>query len=334
MGINILEHLAYLDHNVIDSMAKGDRFRVKPLLKKSELTAVFSDENLREINRSKGYESTFLEVLKDIGARYLIPILGANFQHTGKAQIRLIDPFDAYKSYEKNVEPMPEFGYGLTGMLEKFYGGLKDTSFKEISERGVNELKELLEGSLDGLNEVEGIDEKTKKQLRQTSMQLPDILNAVSGGLAAHLDNENNESQVCQFEKAAGVGPRILKNIQGPDVLLKVWEHVRQEMPDVKLELETFFGIKAPPWSDQPERELTTLEKVNAIYHQLNFVGYYRDSNMKVRRRFIASFSDMTHAGLATFCNRLICCDKDFVMKAAAAYEYLDVKTVIEYFES
>ena len=44
-------------------------------------------------------------------------------------------------------------------------------------------------------------------------------------------------------------------------------------------------------------------------------------------RRFRASLSDMTHAGIASFCHLLICRDEDLVMKAAAAYEYLGVGT-------
>ncbi len=44
---------------------------------------------------------------------------------------------------------------------------------------------------------------------------------------------------------------------------------------------------------------------------------------------FIASFSDMTHAGMATFCRLFFCRDEDLVMKASAAYEYLRLPTQI-----
>ena len=101
----------------------------------------------------------------------------------------------------------------------------------------------------------------------------------------------------------------------------------------VESDLETFFGIKPSPLRDAG-RERTILEKVNAIYHQLNFVGYHRDSKMSQRRRFTASFSDMTHAALGSFCRVLMCGDEGLVMKAAAAYEYLDVPTRILHFRS
>ncbi len=95
------------------------------------------------------------------------------------------------------------------------------------------------------------------------------------------------------------------------------------------LNLTLFFGIKPFPFETNSDRERTKQEKVNSIYHQLNFLGYYRDSNMKKERRFKASFSDMTHAGYAAYCNIFLCRDKDLIMKAAAAYEYLGIDTKI-----
>jgi hypothetical protein len=52
---------------------------------------------------------------------------------------------------------------------------------------------------------------------------------------------------------------------------------------------------------------------------------------MKVERGFNASFSDMTHAGIASFCHAYKCLDKRQAMKAAAAYEYLKVGTQIHF---
>lgn len=122
---------------------------------------------------------------------------------------------------------------------------------------------------------------------------------------------------------------RSIKNIKGPNALVKVWDSIRKGLPDPELDLETFFGIKPAPWSPNPERELTVLENVNAIYHQLNFLGYYRDSNMKTVRGFNASFNDMTHVGLASFCQLLIASDTNLIIKASAAYEYLGLRTNI-----
>ena len=323
------EILAYLDHSILDSLVKGDCFNVKGLLEKNECVVVFSDENIKEIEKSKGYEQKFLEVLKDLKARHLTPIVDKNFFPTGNAKVTIVDPFETYNSYLKNVDPMPKMGYGLSGMLQKSYGGLEDTSFEDVAKNGAQELKDYLNKSLECIDSVEGLDPKLKNSLKKFFAQVPDIVEESGRDLANQLDSDSEESQIRQFEEATGVGPRTLKNIKGPNVLVKVWDSIRKGLPDVELDLETFFGIKPARWSPTPERELTILEKVNAIYHQLNFLGYYRDSNMKTVRGFNASFSDMTHAGLASFCQLLIGSDTNLIMKASAVYEYLGLSTKI-----
>lgn len=65
---------AYLDHNILDLMTKGDPDGVSNLIQRTHLTPVFSDENLAEIRCSIGYEKKFLDVLEQIGARYLVPV--------------------------------------------------------------------------------------------------------------------------------------------------------------------------------------------------------------------------------------------------------------------
>ena len=95
-----------------------------------------------------------------------------------------------------------------------------------------------------------------------------------------------------------------------------------------------FVGVKPPPNERNNDREKTLAEKINSIYHQLNFLGYYRDTSMKTSRGFVRSSSDMTHAGVASFCHLLLCRDEGLVTKAAAAYEYLGVRTQIVHFQS
>lgn len=334
MNENAMGYLIYSDHNVLDQMTKGDPFGVRWLFNNPKFTVVFSDENLNEIRRSKGFENTFLQLLKDVKAKHIKPIMDGNFQQTGKAEVRDIDPFEAYASYVENVESMPEFGYGLSGMLQKFYGGRSNISFQEISDKGADELKTLLLSSIRELENIEELDQETRCNIKQAAEQLPQVIKAISESLAIKLDSQNDKSQVHQFEDAIGVGPIILNNIKGPNVLLNVWEKVKEGFPKMEgqkidMDLETFFGLKKSPWNNLSDRVPTLQEKVNAIYHQLNFLGYYRDSKMKVERRFNASCSDMTHAGVASFCHLFICQDEDLVMKATAAYEYLGINTKI-----
>lgn len=323
--------LAYLDHNVLDRMTKGDPDSVKKLLIKYKITAVFSDESLNEISRSVGYEDTFLALLKDIGAKYIVPVLDSKFKQTGKAEIRDVDPCLAYKAYIDNRMEMPDYGYGLTGMLQKFYGGRENQSFSEILSGGADELSGLLVQCVDELDDAGKID----KDMRKILLELPDILRSQYTSISEQVDKQVMP-QVKQVEEVTGLSPKLLNNIKSPDVVKKIWELVLSSMDTIKddLDLESFFGLKAQSFEPSVEREKTSLEKVNAIYHQLNFLGYYRDSNMKKSNRFTASLSDMTHAGVASFCHLFICRDKSLVRKAAAAYEYVGVATKILYYQT
>ena len=320
--------LAYLDHNVLNTMLKGDPHSIGDLLKKLNLTPVFSDENLAEIHRSKGYEERFLNHLERIDALYLSPILDAQLKHTGEAEFQKINPFDAYKNYVENMDDIPESDFGFKGMLQKLYGGLQDRSFEEIFASAAKDIDELIEevreelqGAHDASDQVSGVEETFKN--------LQEGLREQFGYIGTQLDAEPRAG-VVQFQEATQLGPLLLNNVKGPDVVRKIWALLESSFPaDIEVDIETFLGIKPFSYEADADRERTRVEKVNGIYHQLNFLGYYRDSGMKNTNRLTASLSDMTHAGLASFCHVLICRDERFVMKASAAYEYLGVGPLI-----
>ena len=328
MEENLYNRLVYLDHNVLDPMTKGDPYGIAKLFENNDFIATYSDENLNEIRRSKGYENSFLEVLSNINARYVVPNMDENFRYTGTAQVHEGDPFKIYRSYIENTDEMSELGYGMTGMVRKMYGGMADSSFIDIFEKGAKEICDLTQLS-DVEIEAAGLGKEETVQIKELIKILPDILDSSYSELGNMLDKDSVDNAVKDFEKITGVGPKVLKNISGPNSLTQVWEHIEKSFPDVDLTLEKFFGLDRSDWSNEADRELSVVEKVNAIYHQLNYVGFFRDTNMKKSHRFTASFSDMTHAGMATFCKVFICRDEDLVMKAAAAYEYLGLRTKI-----
>lgn len=242
--------------------------------------------------------------------------------------MRSANPYATYGAYVENVNALPEFGFGLSGMLQKLYGGRQEKSFAEIFSAGAGELHELLSKLREDLANAPEINDEPREQLDQVVAGLPELMKNEYASVASQLDAQPLPA-VKQFEEEFSLGPKVLKNIQGPDVVRKVWALVHERIAGVEADMEVFFGVKPFPFEADADREKTTLEKVNGIYHQLNFLGYYRDFKMGRQRRFTASFSDMTHAGLASFCHVLIYRDEDLVMKAAAAYEYLGVSTRI-----
>lgn len=325
--------LAYLDHNVLDLMTKGDPHKVKDLLKKLNLTPVFSDENLKEIQRSIGYESRFLELLDEIEAKHIEPIFDQNFKQTGQAKIHTIPPKSCYNNFlEKQMEG-PGGDFGISEMLMKFYGGQPDSSFEEIFLQGAVDLQAHLREALNGIEEIsldETIDIQSLKKLIE---DLPEMMISQSSKMAEELDGRG-EPPVSEFEAKTGIGPIVLKNVNPPNVVEKIWLMLSDVEGFTEIDMEIFFGVKPHSFEKDSDRERTIQEKVTAIYHQLNFLGYYRDSKMKKDRRFRASFSDMTHAGIASFCHLFLCRDEDLVMKAAAAYEYVGVQTKILHYKT
>lgn len=321
------EVLVYLDHNVLDLMTKGDPDGVEDWLRRNSLTPVFSSENLAEIRRSVGYEEKFLEALQRIGAKHL-DLEMEKFKPTGRAFVRTVDPREAYRQYIENVDVLPDAGYGFVGMLQKMYGGRPDQTMDEIFTQGDAELQDLLDDLSAQISECDEFDEPTRQLLTENLAVLNQtIANASQERLK--FGSESPGWSLKEIEEATGIGAKVLKankQVEPPHVLEKIWKLIEPHYPGV--EFEVLFGIEPWPGMDD-DRERTCSEKVNGIYHQLNFLGYYRDSKMHKEQRFNASFSDMTHAGLATFCHVLLCRDNDLVLKAEAAYEYLNVETKV-----
>jgi hypothetical protein len=322
------EILVYLDHNVLDLMTKGDPYKVKDFLQKYKLTPVFSNETLKEIQRSVGYENSFIKLLDDIGAKCIEPILDQNFNQTGHANIHSISANLCYENFLDNQKGNPINDFGLSKMLMKFYGGQENVSFSDIFEQGPVDLQKYLLEALKNVEKLPSDKSIDIESLKAIIADIPRMMKEQLQAMTGEMDNIT-ESPVLAFEKATGIGPLVLNNISPPNVVEKIWEIVLEKLDSPEIDIETFWGLKPYSFETDSGRVRTLQEKVNAVYHQLNFLGYYRDSKIKKERRFKASFSDMTHAGIASFCHLLLSGDEDLIMKAAAAFEYLGVQTKI-----
>lgn len=95
---NTKDLLIYLDHNVLVKLTKTQFDTIFNQLSHQKITPVYSDENLEEIRKSKGYETKLLLLLKELGAVHL-RLEAVNFRFTGKAAFETTDPFEAYSRY-------------------------------------------------------------------------------------------------------------------------------------------------------------------------------------------------------------------------------------------
>lgn len=327
------EILAYLDHNILDRMTKGDPDDIRNILETSAITPVYSDETLKEIERSVGYENNFLTLLNEISAKKIVPLLEGS-KLTGKAELLSSDSFEAYEQYMANSNPSENSNFGLSEMVQKLYGGRNNETYEGILKSGAEELSPLFRELEQNIDEIPLPEGYSKEQFREMLSAMPKLLEKSYEEIYQSMDNEAGESPVKDLENVLGIGPKQLNNIDGPGVLKKIWALLEKPLEGKNQEFDVFFGIIPNPAESDSDREKTIQEKVNAIYHQLNYIGYHRDTKMHKERRFKASMSDMTHAGLASFCHLIFCRDKGLVMKTAAAYEYLGMSTRILYYKS
>ncbi|WP_305374255.1 hypothetical protein [Photobacterium leiognathi] len=132
----------YLDQNMLDMFVKFGLGEFGEMLAR-EYQVVYSDETLKEIKRSVGYENKFLDVLNQLRAFHLKVCLDENFQPTGKATITERDSYQAFDEYNSS-EPVYECIYkSIMLNIQKIYGGLSDHTFEDIKDSQIDAYDEL-----------------------------------------------------------------------------------------------------------------------------------------------------------------------------------------------
>ena len=305
---------AYFDHNVLDRMLKGAEASVVRFIEEHELTPVWSDENIREIAKSTGREAQFCDLLKRIGALRVYEEQD-QFELTGGFRAESVDP-------TLRLDDLTDDGSDLvdqmSGFVEKAHGGRSDETFVDVLTAPLR----TLQGEVNGIEP--GSESERMEELQETMKAIPDLIAKLTR-MGAELDEQENHGGVLteQLAEHTGFGTVQLNNIEAPDVLRKIWNVIGPSLGAPSTSLEQFFGIEPLPIDNPPPVPQFPPGKVSAIYHQLNFVGYRRDSKMHRRRRFLASNSDMTHAGMACYSAAFLCNDEAMRLKAQAAYEFL-----------
>lgn len=320
--------LVYLDHSALNQIHNGRRPKILELLTRPEFQVVYSDENLNEISKSIGSEQPFLSLLSALNAKHLRLILDEKFRCTDRASIETVEPVAAYAAYVANRDDSPSFDGGLRDLLKKLYGDHPNKSFEQILPSGGRELAHKIDELVQELSSDVTVPQADVEALARL---LPDIkrdITSMFSTLAQPLDAGNSSANVKAIDEHFVLGPKVLNNLTGPCIVQQIWTLLAGKSPDASSTRDEFFGAIRPRGISDDE-PWTKLQQVNAVYHQLNFLGYWRDENM--HKRFNAHFNDLTHVGMASFCHVFLTGDKRQFLKAAAAYEYLDIKRPLWY---
>lgn len=321
----------YLDQNILDIFVKnGAGSFGQQLMEKFQI--VYSDETLKEIRRSVGYENDFLNVIKNLGSYHLkIVIEQPSFVITDKATVTNRDVFEAFEEYCSNDNEYGSIENSINQWLYKFSGGRPGDSISDIHKDQLAAFSQLMAGMLENADELptemrEQIKEYSELMVEQYKSTLHELENTMSKDIPSTKDWNGIKS----YRDSIGIGPKELNNIEPPEVIIKIWDVIKVKLPEnypIK-SLEDFFQIRTN--HIYPDRPYHLHQKVTAMYNMLNTVGYYPDSKVHKERRFIAAMSDNSHASMASFCNLLLSRDESFVKKVRAVYEYLGVSTEVK----
>lgn len=337
--------LAYLDLNILDLF---NEYKEKPLLSKdsdffhylkTEVQVVYSLITLEEICRSivNGKNSKFgiefLDILKELNAHYISLTNDENGFITNTIFRSWEEPLIHFNRYiEHNF--LNKFIQPFKNNLFAMYGGIKDfEKFKHEQIESLETLLLLLEDSLRYLENCKDKGEYILSEIEKYKVEIPKLraqqneYESLVHISTQHLQDAHNEQPAHRnFRDYLKIDINHLNKIEFPNVINQIWKMLQNNNAELEgVELEDFFQLRKLI----PKNEYYIFEKVNQIYTMLNLLGYHQDKGMNKEKRFIASFSDMSHASYSCFCDYLFTRDKAFSLKVDTAYEYLNVATQV-----
>jgi len=320
----------YLDQNIIDLFVKNGLGSFgQQLMDKFQI--VYSDETLKEIRRSTGFENNFLNVLKELDSYHLkIVVEQPGFIITDKATITSRDIFEAFEEYCSNDNEYGSIENSMSKWQFKFSGGRSGDSISDIHEEQLAAFSQLMRGMLDNADELPV---ELREQLEGYSVlkmeQYKSTLHEIENTMSKDIPDTKDWNGIKSYRDSMDIGPKELNNIEPPKVIEKIWDIFKGKAPEnhqIK-SLDDFFQIRINPI--YPDRPYHLHQKVAGMYNMLNTLGYFPDSKVHKERRFIAAMSDNRHASIASFCNVLLSRDENFVKKVRAIYEYLKLPTEV-----
>lgn len=317
--------LVYLDHSILNQILKG-RSKLMQVFATNKMQVVYSDANLDEISRSVGKEQEFISLLRLLGAQHLCLVLDDRFRSTDRAVIKDIASTVAYDAYLANQHESPAGDFGLGALLQKIYGGHANMTFGEIAQSGQKDFDRLLDTLAHELVSSQVPPEIDTDVFLQALPDIKRAFAAMSAEMGRMFDADMPRNQVWAIDAELSVGPKDLNNLEGPGILKQIWDRIAQKLPEGAITFDEFFGLVRPRW-DTDGRPISKLEQINGAYHQLNFLGYWRDEDMKQERRLKGHLKDITHVGMASFCSVFLSGDERQVKKARVVYEHLGIGT-------
>lgn len=320
---------AYFDHNILNHVL---RYPVASVFEEmaSKYQVVYSDETLREIKRSVGGEQDLLNVLVSLKAMHVKIYLDENFEHTGEAVLSESNPYAAYERVCFEDQFVEKLNSAAQASLRKFYGDKGLLECDELEDRSGLEFKKVLADLVDAVSNSTPNDSQYTERFEAFAARfLMDMVTAQrhTADMMGRYRGDGVAPVVKNYRDSVGIGPRELNNIAPPNAIEKIWK-LHKNLDGYRgmgYSVEDFLGVSYI--SKGLNGLVTDFQKVISAYNVLNVIGYHNDSGLKHERRFISSMSDANHVAYASFTDFIYSSDDGLLTKAAAIFEFLNLKT-------
>lgn len=310
------EFLLYLDHTYLDLFVKG-RITSLPREKAgTRLVVVYSDETLREIERSTGVETAFLDVLARLEARYLVPhVAGGRFADS--ADLLSVDPHAEYQEFHDSRIDVGGADVLLLRVAQALSGVRPDLRVQDLLADVKRHGRGMADEPVERAKQLEDLPHDLRDQLHGMRRLLEEI---EASTLSADF---SQPASVKEVDRHRVGGPLRLNNIRPPKVVEQIWERLPQAVKE-KTSIEAYFGIEQK--GDTP---MSLADKARWVFSVLDSVGYYRDRKLKTDSKVDSLLSDMGHAAFASYCHAFATLDERLARKASAAYEFVGCPTKV-----
>lgn len=319
MSIDFLKPTLYLDHNILSLAVNWGPAKFISQIGK-EYQVIYTDETLKEIKKSLGYESRFLEVLEALNARYFIAPPQGSELNQQKPIFLDWTPQNAYNQTFTGVPIFREIEHTLELipfrlMHSKFLDNndlplIMDSFAKKVTSTVARAITINPKNPSDVTKfarEMENLYAEAKlfhERLMETLAAPPGIPDAVT-----------------KLRALIEARPVELNNIAPPNVISKIWKAIssRHESEFESVTLDEFF-LQSP--------NQTTQSSILGALLTLNICGYNSDRLDRTKENR-ASMSDISHACNASLANNFMTTDRRLSAKTKAVYEYLGLRTVV-----
>lgn len=281
---------------------------------------VFSGITLEEFAiTSKKYRDGFLKIINEYDSEYI-------WIENGLAYFKEADAFEQLEEYLNNIKKYP----GSKEMFDlalKLHGGNEEVSFDDLVSNQKKAFSDLLNSTLDNLDE--GEQQQIKPLIDLIINQVGSVFDLMKDTLKDHFTDNSVPNPRKGLEETTGLSSLQLNNISTPNILQTIFERIREKNADGDIfkSPEDYFD-----WSLYNVKEDDIYGKINVIFNFLNMVGYWPDKKIEKENKFRAAMSDSQHAGYAAYTNEIFTRDEGFAKRMNAVYEYLNIGTKITFF--